>query len=308
MSSYTTGYTNSTTEFDMKCDYNRDYFFDTSDNGKFFVCDCWYILDKYMEKSCCRQLDEPEAIIYNFLLGITAIVFWARVLYFYESHRRLGPLLKVIGQMIDDTLNYLFISFLLLIGFGLALLSLIGDWSGNFNGITATFLYMFQSVFMKIDFKVLTACGEHSTELCSDGGWLSEWRSNLAQILMSGYLVIALCMIRILVAMFAATYNRSIKQSKYQVMYARLKQAYELDRSSGLIAPPLNIIAFTIALIWAVCDLSLLLLINRYIDIENIRYASEHLEEAPEIERVDSGQPDNAALDAYVFNIYKYIM
>ena len=264
-----TNYGSNDTVFDSKCDYSRNVnFFDTSQNGMNFVCDCWYILDKYMETSCCRELSNAEAILFNFLLGIIAILLWGRVLYFYETHPRLGPLLKVIGHMIDDIINYVIISFLFAIGFGLAIRAVIGDWSSQFNGVSATGLYMFKSVFMKIDFTVLNACGESANDLCQDNGWITHWRSNLAQILVCVYLVIALCMMRILVAMFAATYNKSIKESESQVAHARLKLVYELDRSSGF-PPPLNIIVFTISIVWTFIDVTILLVFNRYIGFES---------------------------------------
>ena len=272
-----TNYSDNSTIFNDKCGYSREpNFFDTSENGQNFICDCWYILDKYMETSCCRILSEPEAIVFNFLMGILAILFWTRVLYFYETHQRLGPLLKVIGHMIDDVRNYIVISLLFAVGFGLAVRAIIGNGSSQFYDLSATGLYMFKSIFMKIDFKVLNACGDDATDLCNDGGWLSEWRSSLAQILMCIYLVIALCMMRILVAMFAATYNKSIKQAGSQVMYARLKLAYELNKSSGIIPAPLTIIAFNLALIWIVMDLFSLILINRFIDIENMGWQYKH--------------------------------
>merc|ERR1712113_242786 len=84
-----------------------------------------------------------------------------------------------------------------------------------------------------------------------------------------GYLIIALIMIRLLIAMISFTYNKMIRQAEHQVVYQYIKNAYELDRSSGLMPPPLNIFVFAIAIIWLIMDFLMVILINRYIDVEN---------------------------------------
>ena len=60
---------------------------------------------------------------------------------------------------------------------------------------------MFKSTFGKIDFKAIQACGDAANDLCGDQGWIALWRSNLSEFLMSIYLVIALLLIRLLIAM-----------------------------------------------------------------------------------------------------------
>ena len=81
---------------------------------------------------------------------------------------------------------------------------------------------MFKSTFGKIDFGVLEACGE-ADDLCSDSGWISTWRSNLVQTLIMGYLIIALIMIRLLIAMISFTCNKIIRQAEHQVVYQYIK-------------------------------------------------------------------------------------
>ena len=156
-----------------------------------------------------------------------------------------------------------------MIGFSFAIRAFIGDYSSEFDEVSSTVLYMFKSTFGKIDFSVLEACGDQPFDLCNDSGWVPEWRSNLVQILIMMYLVIALIMIRLLIAMISFTYNKMIRQAEYQVVYQYIKNAYEFDRSSGLMPPPLNIVVFAITIVWLIMDMLMVILINRYIDVEN---------------------------------------
>ena len=67
------------------------------------------------------------------------------------------------------------------------------------------------------------------------------WRSNFVQITIIIYLIVGLLMLRLLIAMITFTYNKVIRQAEDQVVFQYIKNAYELDRSSGLMPPPLNI-------------------------------------------------------------------
>ena len=232
-------------------------------------CDCWKQLDYYLSNSCCREDDSSSAVAFNFLYGFNAILLWMRVLYFAEQNSTLGPLIKIVLAMKDDFANYLKLTLLFMIGFSFAIRAFIGDYSREFSTVPSTILYMFKSTFGKIDFSVLEACGEADDDLCSDSGWISTWRSNLVQTLIMGYLIIALIMIRLLIAMISFTYNKIIRQAEHQVVYQYIKNAYELDRSSGLMPPPLNIFVFAVAIVWLIMDLLMVILINRYIDVEN---------------------------------------
>ena len=164
-------------------------------------CYCFSALDLFLENSCCRKSNSPEAIIFQFLYALNAILLWARLLHFFEQNETLGPLLKIMMTMINDLLNYIRLTVLFGLGFALAMITVIGDWSGEFYEIRATLFYMFKSTFGKIDFVVLEACGDSVDDLCPDDGWIPYWRSNLAETLMSVYLVIALILIRLLIAM-----------------------------------------------------------------------------------------------------------
>ena len=234
-----------------------------------FKCNCWKQLDHFLSDSCCRTSDSTEAMLFNFLYGFNAILLWTRTLYFFEQDSTLGPLIKIVMAMKDDFINYLKLTLLFMVGFSFAIRAFIGEYSFEFDTVQSTVLYMFKSTFGKIDFSVLEACGDSPGDLCNDNGWIPLWRSNLVQILIMGYLILALIMIRLLIAMISFTYNKMIRQAEYQVVYQYIKNAYELDRSSGLMPPPFNIFVFAIAVIWLIMDFLMVILINRYIDVEN---------------------------------------
>eukprot|EP01084_Bolivina_argentea_P260716 440364_1 len=234
-----------------------------------YKCDCWKQLDHYLSNSCCRADSSSEAVMFNFLYGVNAILLWTRTLYFAEQDSTLGPLIKIIMAMKDDFINYLKLTMLFMIGFSFAIRAFIGDYSYEFDTVPSTILYMFKSTFGKIDFSVLEACGDMPNDLCKDHGWIPVWRSNLVQCLMMVYLILALLMIRLLIAMISFTYNKMIRQAEHQVVYQYIKNAYELDQSSGLMPPPLNIFVFAITVVWLIMDTLMVILINRYIDVEN---------------------------------------
>jgi len=248
------------------CDFNASDAFYYPASVK---CACWRQLDFYLEDSCCREGDGFAAVLFNFLYGFNAILLWMRTLYFAEQDSTLGPLIKIIMAMGNDVMNYVKLTALFMIGFSFGIRAFMGNFSGEFSSVTSTILYMFKSTFGKIDFSVLEACGDAANDLCKDQGWLPFWRSNFGQILMCVYLVLALVMIRLLIAMVSYTYNSLIKQAEHQVVYQYIKSVYDFDASSGLMPPPLNIFVFALATIWIIMDTLMVILINRYIDVEN---------------------------------------
>jgi len=248
---------------DMYYDPDQAFYYNDS-----YICNCWRQLDHYMEDACCRTDGEAWTVAFNFLYGLNAILLWGRTLHFFEQDSTLGPLIKIIGAMKNDLSNYLKLTGLIMIGFAFAVRSFVGDHSEEFSTASSTFQYMAKSTFGKIDFSVLEYCGDEGDDLCTDDGWVPLWRSNLGQITVIFYLVVGLLMLRLLIAMITFTYNKVIRQAEHQVVYQYIKNAYELDKSSGLMPPPLNIFVFCIAIVWLVMDVLMVVLINRYIDVE----------------------------------------
>ena len=67
------------------CDFASSSAFYLSAAAK---CNCWKQLDHYLSDSCCRQSDSIEAVLFNFLYGLNAILLWTRTLYFSSRTRR----------------------------------------------------------------------------------------------------------------------------------------------------------------------------------------------------------------------------
>ena len=139
------------------CDFASSSAFYLSAAAK---CNCWKQLDHYLSDSCCRQSDSIEAVLFNFLYGLNAILLWTCTLYFFEQNPTLGPLSKIIMAMCNDFINYLKLTLIFMIGFSFSIRAFIGNYSAEFDTVSSAVLYMFKSTFGKIDFSVLEACGD----------------------------------------------------------------------------------------------------------------------------------------------------
>ena len=148
--------------------------------------------------------------IYMFLWAIQCILFWLSVMGYLQRSSSYGPLLKMIGLMVVDVLNWLLLWGLLLASTTAMVFTIVstdledyeeGEDEAGFGGaITTSFLYSVQTLFGQQDW--LDVAGANDEE------YLGNARAYLLEYtVLIGTFVGTVILLNLLIAMLVARYN-----------------------------------------------------------------------------------------------------
>ena len=247
----------------------KDYFGSTANFFDIWICTSWLVLaffrfylsqDPDLEFSSSGQIFEagtrnlPTTQLYIFLWAMQCLLLWGRLSSLIKTTRSMGPLMRMVVNMLGDIGNFALIASVFIIGVTFAVYYIVGDDLEDAVGLGGQGITGFQSVGMFI-FRTLIGDPEWdnlaSQQLSTDAGQtltvFSAFRSNLA----IGYIGLfsifgTILLLNLLIAMMAESYETVKSRSKRELNKQRIDKTWDLDRTRAVIPPPVNLCAYLI--------------------------------------------------------------
>eukprot|EP00741_Cyanophora_paradoxa_P004784 tig00000828_g4642.t1 len=164
------------------------------------------------------------------ILAFNSILLWTRLLNTCDLHPTLGPLLTIIKNMATDTLTFLVVLLLVMLGFSqLIHLLIIRVLEENEQRPGDTVLLMFKTILGDgdIDFVI-----EHS--------------STVGFLIYSFYLIFSVIMLlNLLIAVYGGTYGKIADRAENQFQFTRAETYLEYA-GREYVPPPFNLIQFAV--------------------------------------------------------------
>ena len=208
-------------------------------------------------KIAARNTSRVE--IFMALWSLQCVIFWGRIIFFFQRLRSVGPLITMISLMLRDIMNFLILSSIFMLGVVWAMYYIIGgdlqdvevtidgeDTCSCLGTITSVFFFGFKSFLGQQSWE--------KVESTADG--ISSLRSQMLEgIIMLTQLVGFILLLNLLVAMLKSTFLAVRKDAVLEVNYTRVVDSYYASRGDAFIQAPLNIFIVFIMGVWIVCDL-----------------------------------------------------
>merc|ERR1712228_181650 len=137
-----------------------------------------------------------------------------------------------IQRMMKDIVTFLEIIGIMMIGFIVCLVFVLGDVSESFSQFPQAFLTLFRASQGDFDW-------ENYEETQANPAFLL-----FGYIVISIYMIIAaIVLLNLLIAMMAKTFDSINETTISQIIFARFELALELNRASAFMPPPFNVVA-----------------------------------------------------------------
>jgi len=213
-------------------------------------------------------IEHWKSVAFMTFWSFAIILMWMRFFLLFKIHPSIGPLIKMVGQMFGDIINFIIIMFVFFFGFMLCFFYFVGDLVKPFYKFSTCTLTVFEatngavewdSIFGTrvpdvnyVDWGAMTLGGPEPEET-DDGaiygnGYLPELgilRMKTGRIFLCIYLIIGfIVMFNLLIAMMAETYNEVQEQARQAYSFGLADEVYDFHTSSTVLPAPLNILVF----------------------------------------------------------------
>eukprot|EP01083_Nonionella_stella_P098541 277150_1 len=206
-----------------------------------------------LEKNTCQDAKANTAFV--ILWGINTIALWSRLTFFCILSAELGPMIRMVQRMMHDIGTFLEIILIILIGFIVCLVYVLGDvddLKDSFGSFHKAFLTLFRA-----------SQGDFDWDQFADTTDVNPAFLLFAYVIISIYMIIAaIVLLNLLIAMMAKTFDSINEETISQIIFARFELAVELNRESAFMPPPFNVFAMVgivlfyiieLVLNWSVC-------------------------------------------------------
>eukprot|EP01084_Bolivina_argentea_P015925 29840_1 len=171
--------------------------------------------------------------IFVILWGINTIALWIRLTFFCVLSTNLGPMIRMVQRMMTDIIVFLEIIGIILIGFIVCLVFVVGDVLSAFASFPVAFLTLFRA-----------SQGDFDWDQLEDLEGVNPAFLLFAYLIISVYMIIAaIVLLNLLIAMMAKTFDSINETTISQIIFARFELALELDNESSFMPPPFNVFA-----------------------------------------------------------------
>ena len=187
--------------------------------------------------------------VYMALWSAQCVLFWLSLLFYLERTRSVGPMLKMIGLMFKDMLNFLMlvVLFWMALSFGIYYTSGSDPDLPDLSSLSNCMFLAMRAILGDSEIWPLVERTSSSLGLP---------RSILLQsIIALGTVVGTVLLLNLLIAMLANTYKTVTERTSLEVNYIRIVQSYGASKEVSLIPPPLNYLAFGLMAVWLLVDL-----------------------------------------------------
>eukprot|EP01084_Bolivina_argentea_P250628 420016_1 len=191
-------------------------------------------------KYCCKDSNINLAFFVLWMLSI--ITLWSRILHLFIMHKKVGPFVNMIANMVTDLWAFVQIFILFWLGTIFALMVVSnGDIEQYMSGYN-TFLTTFKA-----------ALGEYpSGDIDSN---VSEIRMLIINSIIIYWMVVAaIVLLNLLIALMSKSFDNIYDKNNQQVQFAVVMRSYALDNQIAVLQPPFSILVFFTMFIVKVID------------------------------------------------------
>jgi len=189
----------------------------------------------------------------------------------------MGPLIQTTFNMGKDVIAWLRILLIFMIGFLFAGYFLAGDVPQILGNEFHAFITMFRAMTGDFDWNYVSRDTKtfakecipnapvlNATGMCDPSAMynvLGSGREHGIQILLVLWMVLgSIVLLNLLIAMMTKTYEALESQSKAEVTFQRVQMAFEYDKSTSFLPPPLNLLVLTCYALFTLLELILIML------------------------------------------------
>lgn len=231
-----------------------------SSNATVRPADCGKLVFREDPYSCTTQRlhNLPQVEAYMALWSIQCVLMWLTIVFYLQRTRTTGPILKMIGLMTRDMINFLVLVIIFWFAISLAIYYIVSDDLADFEYDNVDdYRQNLQNLPSCMFFGLLAILGvQNWEEVSSTSPALGLPRSLLLDGVTSLTAIVgSILLLNLLIAMLSNTFNEVSELSVLEVNYIRIVQSYSASREISLIPPPLNYFAFILMAIWFIIDL-----------------------------------------------------
>ena len=232
----------------------RSNYWDLGWNRIDFVTYSLYMLAILLFVVFPTSMNEIERL----LLAVSTVLMWLSLISYLNIHEELGVISLIMRDMMKDLLNFFIFLLIVMLGYGVALISLVIEPEGFVlhNNIFAVLVFPYLQIYGELTYEDLTNTtvdwnnGSRHIYLTEDDSQVNFNRI-MSQLLIFIYLlVVGIGFINLLIAMFSDTYRR-IKDMQHTV-WKYQKYSTSETYSNLTITPPFSLLYYLIKLIYFV--------------------------------------------------------
>eukprot|EP01084_Bolivina_argentea_P243021 407504_1 len=154
-----------------------------------------------------KDLNSTATLLYMVVFGIQICVLYCRIATIFIRTKNLGPFIRMIGEMLDDVLNFAFVSLIFFLGFTVALRYILADDAtqecgsdSDINTAYTTALFVF-----------ITLMGQLEWSALESNDCFTPTREHVAQVFVVVFSILGtMLLVNLLIAMMATTYNEKL--------------------------------------------------------------------------------------------------
>mmetsp|Transcript_25147 Transcript_25147/g.49492 ORF Transcript_25147/g.49492 Transcript_25147/m.49492 type:complete len:1512 (-) Transcript_25147:117-4652(-) len=179
-------------------------------------------------------------LTYVSLVGLTSVLQWVRLMYIFSVHQTLGPLIRMIANMLKQILTFMCLMLIFMLGFAMALYFMNqSDNAGRTQNVG--FSSFAQSLFSLTQVFIGESDFAHFDNSEHD---------NLKYILLSTYtfycLLCIIMLVNLLIALMTTTYEMVQNQSAGEFVFGRSRQYWENVMADNELPSPFSFIVFVL--------------------------------------------------------------
>jgi len=196
-----------------------------------------------------RGIDNDDSflnLLFTGLWVVNIVLLWIRCLHFLMLSNEEGPLINVTKSMAADVKNWLFIFFVISIGFVFGMYFLVGDTNVFFETEVRAVTLTILAAFGQPDWRHVQSGSQEELNV------INSWIIVVYSIV--GFVVL----INLLIAMMAESYSNTEGQSAKEVLLNKVSLAYELDHAPKIMPPPFNSVLLIFFVIYEIFDVLIL--------------------------------------------------
>eukprot|EP01084_Bolivina_argentea_P000247 478_1 len=198
--------------------------------------------------------------IYDIFWAIQCVFLAVRALRLFQTSTFLGPLLHVVGLMVQTLIKFLIMIIATFIGFVIGIMYISNGDNNNSSGI----LHQFSTAQDTSEYLFELAVGIESLSTLE----LFSQNERIAQIFIALYIIItSILLLNLLIALMTTEYQMVQELAKEEAAYLKAQSCYDLKHRSRYIPPPINWILYIIIFIIHIINFLPALLLPNYLNI-----------------------------------------
>jgi len=244
-------------------DKGFDYFssgwntLDMTSIALFFIMIIVHLVGLFDPKSDPDADDTIAGIVdttFNIAAGANILTLALRFLNIFRWHRKFGPMLRIVLEMVSDILVFVAFLLVILVGFSFAFFFVLRRFDlDGYTSVGVTISTMFFAFIGDFDSDVFY-CTKY--DYTSDDYCDSDWAVEHAKYQNDGlfgfiyalfvlYILSSLVtLLNLLIAMMSTTYDRVKETSEYEYMFLRCDLIHETHQEKAILPPPFTILVY----------------------------------------------------------------